>query len=100
MRGLTDAYTAVSPHHSSPSDLSLCADSVRGSIILRALQGVGGGGCVALGSVLLMESEPPEKYADAVTRYGVAVVLALVLGPILGGAISEYTTWRWIFLIK
>jgi len=69
-------------------------------IVLRAFQGVGAGGSFALASVLLIESEPPEKYADAVSRYGVAIVLALVLGPVLGGAISEHTMWRWIFLIK
>ncbi|KAH7131785.1 MFS multidrug transporter-like protein [Dendryphion nanum] len=69
-------------------------------IILRAFQGVGGGGSFAMCATLLIESEPPEKYADAVTRIGVAIVLALVLGPLLGGAISENTTWRWIFLIN
>lgn len=69
-------------------------------IIMRAFQGVGGGGSFALTSVLLIESVPPEQYADAVTKNGVAVILALVLGPILGGAISEHTTWRWIFIIK
>ncbi|KAF2868357.1 major facilitator superfamily domain-containing protein [Massariosphaeria phaeospora] len=69
-------------------------------IILRAFQGVGGGGSFALSSILLIESVPPEKYADAVTKNGVAIILALVLGPMLGGAISEHTTWRWIFLIN
>jgi len=67
---------------------------------LRAFQGVGGGGCSALATVLLIESNTPEKYGDAVTRNGVAIILALISGPILGGAISENTTWRWIFLIK
>lgn len=70
------------------------------SIILRAFQGVGGGGSFALASILLIESVPPEKYAAAVAQNGIPVVLGYVLGPIIGGGISERTTWRWIFIIK
>ncbi|KAH8897431.1 putative efflux pump antibiotic resistance protein [Thozetella sp. PMI_491] len=62
--------------------------------------GLAAGGCFALSSALLIESVPPEKYADAVTQNGVAIILALILGPILGGVISEHTTWRWIFLLN
>lgn len=69
-------------------------------IIVRAMQGVGAGGSFALAAALLIQMVPPEQYAEAVTKFGVSVVLALVFGPVLGGAISENTTWRWIFLIK
>lgn len=49
---------------------------------------------------MLFESVPPSKYPDIMAKVGLSTVLAMVLGPILGGAISEHTTWRWIFIIK
>lgn len=67
---------------------------------MRAFQGVGGGGCFALATIILIESVPPPKYAKFVAYIGIALILAMVLGPIIGGGISENTTWRWIFLFK
>lgn len=67
---------------------------------MRAFQGVGGGGSYALATILTIEIVPPEKYPTQMTYMGVAVMLALVLGPIAGGGISSVTTWRWIFLFN
>jgi MFS family permease len=70
------------------------------SIALRGLQGVGGGSCFALATIVTVELVPSAKLGPVVARLGVAIVMAMVLGPIIGGAISQNTTWRWIFLIK
>ncbi|KAK8039562.1 hypothetical protein PG993_007973 [Apiospora rasikravindrae] len=69
-------------------------------IILRAFQGVGGGGSYALATIVTIEIVPPEGYPTQMTYMGIAVMLALVLGPIAGGGISSVTTWRWIFLLN
>jgi MFS family permease len=70
------------------------------SIILRAFQGVGGGSSFALATILTIEIVPLEKYPIQMTYVGLAVMLALVLGPIAGGGISSVTTGRWIFLFN
>ena len=70
------------------------------SIIFRAFQGVGGGGCFSLCTILTIELVPPEKYTQYVTGISVSVTLALLLGPIAGGAVAANTDWRWIFIIK
>lgn len=49
---------------------------------------------------MIIESVPPAKYGTYVVNANLAPVLAYFLGPILGGAISENTTWRWIFWIN
>ncbi|KAI1842149.1 hypothetical protein JX266_011682 [Neoarthrinium moseri] len=69
-------------------------------IILRAFQGLGGGGSYALATILTIEIVPPEKYPVQMTYMGIAVMLALVLGPIAGGGTTSVTTWRWIFLFN
>jgi MFS family permease len=70
------------------------------SIILRAFQGVGGGSSFAVATILTVEIVPTEKYPTQMTYVGLAVMLALVLGPIAGGGISSVTTWRWILLFN
>ncbi|KAH9906955.1 putative efflux pump antibiotic resistance protein [Xylariomycetidae sp. FL2044] len=69
-------------------------------IVFRAFQGVGGGGCLAMTLIVLIELVPPEIYGKYVTQMNIAVAVALVLGPFLGGLISSNTTWKWIFLIN
>lgn len=68
--------------------------------MFRAFQGVGGGGCFAIASALITEIVPPEQYAKYAANLSGVYALSLLTGPIIGGAISADTTWRWIFLIK
>ncbi|KAH7303086.1 putative efflux pump antibiotic resistance protein [Stachybotrys elegans] len=62
--------------------------------------GVGGGSCFALATIVAVDLVPPEKFGPVVARIGIAIVLAMVSGPIIGGLISDNTTWRWIFLFN
>lgn len=48
----------------------------------------------------MIEIVPPERYGALIARIGVVIIVATVLGPIIGGEISNSTTWRWIFLFK
>ena len=68
--------------------------------MFRAFQGIGGAGNYALSTVILIELVPSHKYAKYTSNVSIVYSLSLLLGPILGGVISERSTWRWIFLLK
>lgn len=66
----------------------------------RAVQGVGGSGLYSLTMILLPEivEERKKKWIGAVA--GLVVAVAGVMGPVVGGVVTRYTTWRWVFWIK
>ena len=69
-------------------------------ILSRILQGAGGGGLQPLAQSILLESFPPDQHGKAMAAYGVGIVVAPVIGPTLGGWITDSYTWRWIFYIN
>ena len=69
-------------------------------IFFRVLQGLGGGALQPISQAILVESFPREKQGLAMAFYGMGVVVAPVIGPTLGGWITDNYTWRWIFLIN
>jgi len=69
-------------------------------IFARILQGVGGGGMQPLAQSILLESFPPDQHGTAMAAYGVGIVVAPVVGPTLGGWITDSYSWRWIFYIN
>lgn len=69
-------------------------------LIARALQGAGGGALQPVSQAILLESFPPEKRGMAMAAFGFGVVVAPVLGPTLGGWLTETYTWRWAFFIN
>ncbi|KAI1121538.1 major facilitator superfamily domain-containing protein [Nemania abortiva] len=69
-------------------------------IVFRAFQGIGGGGCFSLCTILVIELVPPPRYTQFVSNISVVNALSLLLGPIIGGAIASGTNWRWIFIIN
>jgi MFS transporter, DHA2 family, multidrug resistance protein len=76
------------------------ANSLAALILFRVLQGLAGGGLQPCSQAILLDSFPPEKQGAAQTLFGVAALLAPVLGPTLGGWITDQYSWRWIFLIN
>jgi MFS transporter, DHA2 family, multidrug resistance protein len=69
-------------------------------VLFRVLQGAGGGGLQPVSQAILVESFPKNKQGMAMAVYGMGVVLAPIIGPTLGGWITDNYTWRWIFFIN
>ncbi|PQE23109.1 major facilitator superfamily transporter protein [Rutstroemia sp. NJR-2017a WRK4] len=69
-------------------------------IVFRSFQGIGAGGAYSLSTIILVELVPPPKIAKSTAQLALVTTFANVLGPIIGGAISNKTHWRWIFLLN
>lgn len=69
-------------------------------LIARLVQGAGGGALQPLSQAILTESFPPEKRGMAMGMFGLGVVVAPVLGPTLGGWLTDTFSWRWAFYIN
>src|SRR5262249_24720960 len=69
-------------------------------ILARILRGGGGGALQPIAQAVLMESFPPEKRGSAMAVFGMGVVVAPIIGPTLGGWITDNYSWRWIFYIN
>lgn len=76
------------------------APSLGWLIFFRILQGLGGGGLQPISQAILVETFPHEKRGAAMAFYGMGVVLAPIIGPVLGGWITDNFSWHWIFLIN
>ena len=69
-------------------------------ILARILQGIGGGAMVPIAQSILLESFPASKRGVAMAAFAQGVVVAPILGPTLGGWITDSYSWRWIFYIN
>src|SRR5271165_730688 len=69
-------------------------------ILFRVIQGLAGGGLQPCSQGALMDAFPPEKQGTAMTLFGVAAIIAPIVGPTLGGWLCVDYDWRWIFLIN
>jgi len=74
--------------------------SLQSLLSFRILQGFAGGGMVPVAQSILADSFPQEKRGQAFAVFGVAVVVAPVVGPTLGGWLSDNWSWHWCFLIN
>jgi DHA2 family multidrug resistance protein len=81
---------------------ALCgaATSLPMLIFARVLQGAGGGALQPIAQSVLLESFPPEKRGQAMAVFGLGIVVAPIIGPTLGGWITDNYSWRWIFYIN
>ncbi|KAL8732425.1 MAG: hypothetical protein Q9181_003971 [Wetmoreana brouardii] len=76
------------------------AQSMLSLIIARAFQGVGGSGIYSMVMVIAPEMVPFDKIGKYMAIISSVFALASILGPVLGGAISEHSSWRWVFLLN
>jgi len=81
---------------------ALCgaANSLGFLILARVLQGAGGGALQPISQAVLLESFPPAKRGSGMAIFAMGVVVAPILGPTLGGWITDNFSWRWIFYIN
>jgi len=82
---------------------SLCcglATSLPMLIVFRVLQGLTGGGLQPLAQAILLETFPKERHGQAMAAFGLGILLAPILGPTLGGWITDNYSWRWIFYLN
>src|SRR5215469_14780276 len=76
------------------------AGSLGQLILFRVMQGLAGGGLQPSSQGVLLDAFPPEKQGMAMTLFGFAALIAPVVGPTLGGWITDSYSWRWVFLIN
>jgi DHA2 family multidrug resistance protein len=69
-------------------------------VLARILQGFGGGAMVPIAQSIMLESFPPQKRGAAMAVFAQGVVVAPILGPTIGGWITDNYSWRWIFYIN
>jgi MFS transporter, DHA2 family, multidrug resistance protein len=74
--------------------------NIQSLLLFRVLQGLGGGGMVPISQSILADAFPPAKRGQGFALFGVAVVVAPVIGPTLGGWLADNYGWAWCFLIN
>lgn len=82
---------------------SLCcgfATSLNSLIFFRVLQGLTGGGLQPLAQAILLETFPKHKHGQAMAAFGIGILFAPILGPTLGGWLTDNYSWRWIFYLN
>jgi len=69
-------------------------------ILMRVIQGLAGGAMVPMSQAILLESFPKEEHGKAMAMFGVGVVFGPIIGPTLGGYITDTMSWHWVFYIN
>jgi DHA2 family multidrug resistance protein len=82
------------------SGLAGAAPSLEILVAARVLQGLGGGPLIPLSQAILMEIFPPRERGTAMAVWGLGVMFAPIVGPALGGWITDHYSWRWIFYLN
>jgi len=82
------------------SGLCGMAASLNQLILFRVMQGLAGGGLQPSSQAVLLDTFPPKQQGTAMTIFGVAALLAPIVGPTLGGWLTDNYSWRWIFYIN
>ncbi len=69
-------------------------------VVFRILQGIGGGALQPISQSILLETFPPRQHGMAMAIFGVGIMFGPIVGPLLGGWITDNWSWHWIFFIN
>ncbi len=69
-------------------------------VFFRVLQGIGGGALQPLSQAILLETFPPHQHGIAMAIFGIGIMFGPIIGPLLGGWITDNWSWHWIFFIN
>src|ERR1700685_1141887 len=97
---LTDYLIASITGFTVASALCGMSNSLGQIVAARLLQGVFGAALVPLAQVVLMQINPREKQGQAMAVWGMGVMVGPILGPTLGGWLTDSYDWRWVFFIN
>ena len=86
-------FTAASAACGAASSLGML-------VVARVLQGVGGGALQPIAQAVLLESFPPARRGVAMAVFSMGIIVAPILGPTLGGWITDSYSWRWVFYVN
>ena len=76
------------------------AQSIEQMVAFRLLQGVFGAALVPLSQAVMLDAYPPARRGAAMAIWGMGVMLGPIMGPTLGGWLTEYYSWRWVFFVN
>jgi DHA2 family multidrug resistance protein len=74
--------------------------NLRSLVFFRVLQGAGGGALQPLSQAILLETFPPQQHGMAMAIFGVGIMFGPIIGPLMGGWITDNWSWHWIFYVN
>jgi DHA2 family multidrug resistance protein len=74
--------------------------SIQSLVVFRVLQGIAGGSLQPISQSILLETFPPSQHGTAMAIYGVGIMFGPIIGPFLGGWITDNWSWHWIFFVN
>ena len=80
--------------------LCAMAQNLPEMVLFRATQGVAGAFLVPLAQSVMFDINPPEKHGRAMALFGAGIMVGPILGPVLGGWLTDSFNWRWVFLVN
>jgi DHA2 family multidrug resistance protein len=98
--GRKTLFVAAAIGFTVSSALCAAAMGIGEMVAFRILQGIAGAFLVPLAQATLFDINPPERHASAMALFGGGVMIGPILGPLLGGWLTEYYSWRWVFLVN